>query len=94
MKILITVAAFISFVIFLLILQKIGSEGGARTHSLPVNSRLLHHWATSEHLNVTCRDDLFIIQNNGPAVNNKNDFAHENLQILCQLNLWVVDVKV
>ena len=26
----------------------IDSEGGARTHSLPVNSRLLHHWATSE----------------------------------------------
>jgi hypothetical protein len=23
--------------------KKIGSEGGARTHSLPVNSRLLHH---------------------------------------------------
>ena len=30
--------------------HKIGSEGGARTHSLPVNSRLLHHWATSEYL--------------------------------------------
>ncbi len=23
-----------------------GSQGGTRTHSLPVNSRLLHHWAT------------------------------------------------
>ena len=23
--------------------NEIGSEGGARTHSLPVNSRLLHH---------------------------------------------------
>ena len=32
--------------------HKIGSEGGARTHSLPVNSRLLHHWAISEQCSV------------------------------------------
>ena len=28
--------------------QKNGSKGGARTHSLSVNSRVLHHWATLE----------------------------------------------
>ena len=26
-----------------------GSKGGTRTHSLSVNSRVLHHWATLEH---------------------------------------------
>ena len=26
-----------------------GSESGIRTHSLPVNSRLLHRWATQEY---------------------------------------------
>ena len=29
---------------------KNGSKGGTRTLNLPVNSRLLHHWATLEHL--------------------------------------------
>ncbi len=27
-----------------------GSKGGTRTHSLSVNSRVLHHWATLERL--------------------------------------------
>ncbi len=30
--------------------RRIGSKGGARTHSLSVNSRVLHHWATLEYL--------------------------------------------
>ena len=31
--------------------QNNGSRGEIRTHSLPVNSRVLHRWATLEHLN-------------------------------------------
>ena len=30
--------------------RRIGSKGGARTHNLSVNSRVLHHWATLECL--------------------------------------------
>ena len=29
--------------------KKNGSEGRTRTYDQPVNSRLLYHWATSEH---------------------------------------------
>ena len=36
--------------------RRIGSKGGTRTHSLSVNSRVLHHWATLEYL--SCSDFL------------------------------------